>query len=364
MRIILDNIIFSLQKSGGISIVWQELIKGILRNPIFSIYCVEYTVKGNIFRDKIHVPLNRIFHRSSCLLSIKRYFDVKIKDKEPFIFHSSYYRICSNKKAINVTTVHDFTYEYYYSGIKKKIHCWQKYRAIKYAACVICISNNTKKDLFKFFPNVDHEKVEVVYNGVSDDYMVLKEIDSKCLPFSKGTYVLFVGSREKYKNFDLSVKSVAKMNLNLVIVGAELSKRELNFLTKEFKNSSFKLVGRVSNQELNNLYNGAFSLIYLSEYEGFGIPVIEAQKAGCPVIAYNISSIPEIIGSTPCLLSHLSLEEICNSLELLKQKTIRDSIVQEGINNARRFTWEKMNKRIENIYKEVWWRTNEQNKKS
>ena len=123
MRIILDNIIFSLQKSGGISIVWQELIKGILRNPIFSIYCVEYTVKGNIFRDKIHVPLNRIFHRSSCLLSIKRYFDVKIKDKEPFIFHSSYYRICSNKKAINVTTVHDFTYEYYYSGIKKKIHC-------------------------------------------------------------------------------------------------------------------------------------------------------------------------------------------------------------------------------------------------
>lgn len=79
-------------------------------------------------------------------------------------------------------------------------------------------------------------------------------------------------------------------------------------------------MGRVSNEELNCLYNGAMALLYPSEYEGFGIPVLEAQRAGCPVIAYNASSIPEIIGDTPLLLDVLSIESITKCFNVLKIK--------------------------------------------
>lgn len=105
-----------------------------------------------------------------------------------------------------------------------------------------------------------------------------------------------------------------------MIVGAPLLAEELDFLQTELGQSNFMEMGRVSNEELNCLYNGAMALLYPSEYEGFGIPVLEAQRAGCPVIAYNASSIPEIIGDTPLLLDVLSIESITKCFNVLKIK--------------------------------------------
>ena len=105
------------------------------------------------------------------MLRYKRYLPVTCKNvNESFIFHSSYFRISSNPNAINITTVHDFTYEYFYHGLHKWIHCWQKYYAIRKSKYVVCISENTKKDLLNFLPDVDEKKIHVIYNGVSDDY--------------------------------------------------------------------------------------------------------------------------------------------------------------------------------------------------
>ena len=85
----------------------------------------------------------------------------------------------------------------------------------------------------------------------------------------------------------------------------------------------YHCVGRISNERLNLLYNNAFALIYPSYYEGFGIPVLEAQKAGCPVIAYNSSSITEIIGNTTLLLNELSVDSLKKKFELLENEEIK-----------------------------------------
>ncbi|MDR2408048.1 MAG: glycosyltransferase family 1 protein, partial [Bacteroidales bacterium] len=133
MKIIFDNIIFSLQKAGGISVVWTELLKSIISSGL-EYKCLEYnSSQNNIFRNKIEIPSQNIILSNYSSTKIQRYFNPQIREiiDTPFIFHSSYYRYCTHKKAINFTTVHDFTYEYFSSGIKKIIHCYQKHKAIK-----------------------------------------------------------------------------------------------------------------------------------------------------------------------------------------------------------------------------------------
>lgn len=358
IKVVLDNIIFSLQKSGGISVVWSELLKRLqLSNLNFE--CLEYDVMSNINRRQLSLNSKSVQVRKKKFLSITRYLSPMVVKNKEFIFHSSYYRTCSNSNAINITTVHDFTYEYYCTGIKRKVHLWQKYRAISKSDYIICISENTKRDLLKFLPKTDETKIRVIYNGVSDDYFFIRERESIKLPFDLETYVLFVGSRERYKNFELTVKAVAYNKLKLVIVGAPLLAKELELLQKELGQSNFIAVGRVSNEELNHLYNGALALLYPSEYEGFGIPVLEAQRAGCPVIAYNASSIPEIIGNTPLLLNMLSIEAITKCFDILRTKEEREAIVYRGIENAKRFTWDRMYEQVIELYKEAWEASNQ-----
>ncbi len=355
-RIVFDNIIFSLQRTGGISVVWFELLSRFLRDRPQEGRFLEYAGAClNIFRKQLAIDERQLVRKRSALLFLRRYFNPGYQSGAPFIFHSSYYRTCRNKKAVNVTTVHDFTYEYYCSGLTKFVHCRQKYRAIRHSDYIICISENTRKDLLKFCPGIDDKKIRVIYNGVSGAYRVLKDkVPENCkLPFPANTYVLFVGDRSAYKNFGLTVEAVAESSLNLVIVGSELTRAEHEMLGKHLDACRYHSTGRISNELLNVLYNNAYCLLYPSAYEGFGIPVLEAQRAGCPVIAYNGSSIPEIIGETPLLLSELSVCAIGKALQILQDPDSRAEIVRNGLENVKRFDWKHTYEQTMSLYKEI-----------
>lgn len=255
MEIFIDNIIFSLQKGGGISVVWKNLLMGITNNPDINFHCIEYDgAEDNIFRKEIQINITIINKKSSRLLFLKRYLNFSIKRKDIFLFHSSYYRTCTSKKAINITTVHDFTYEYYASWLKKRIHSWQKLRAVQNSDYIICISENTKKDLLKFLPSLDKKKIKVIYNGVSDDYYPLKDKSEYRTPFVSKSYLLFVGSREPYKNFNYTVELIKHTPYNLIIVGNQLSSKEISFLNHTIGSKKYFYAGRVSNFVLNSLF--------------------------------------------------------------------------------------------------------------
>ncbi len=168
-------------------------------------------------------------------------------------------------------------------------------------------------------------------------------------------YLLFVGARNNYKNFDLVLDVIASSEFKLVIVGKPLSNRERNIIDKrKISEEKYRCIENVANQYLNILYNNAFALLYPSSYEGFGIPVLEAQKAGCPVIAYNGSSIPEIIGDTPLLLNDLSVESILSKLDIIHDNRQREYIIKKGIENASQYTWEKTFNNVLSLYKKAW----------
>lgn len=355
MKIIFDNIIFALQKHGGISVVWNELLKRVIKNKLDYI-CINSCPEGNSLSLNKEIPnFNKEMTHSKRFLNLRRYFTSNIRKGYKYIFHSSYYRFTKDKNAINITTVHDFTYELYNSGIRKWIHSWQKRRAIKNSDYIICISENTKKDLLRFYPNAKQKNIRVIYNGVSDDYFITNEVCDNIIPFKHGEYVLFVGSRASYKNFNLTVKAISKTKYNLVIIGAALKDKEKKIIHNYLKNEKrYYCTGFIDNKSLNILYNNAFALLYPSEYEGFGIPVLESQKAGCPVIAYNGSSIPEIIGDKTLLINNTSEIEIIKKIKLLENIDFRNKIIKKGIENATRFSWDKMYKEIISFYEYAW----------
>ena len=165
--------------------------------------------------------------------------------------------------------------------------------------------------------------------------------------------VLFVGNRVSYKNFALAVNSLINTPYSLVIVGKSLSKSEKDFVYSKLSSDRVYVYSNINNKQLNILYNHAFCLLYPSSYEGFGIPVLEAQKSGCPVIAYNASSIPEIIGDKTLLLNNLCVEEVHDMFHLLEDKKVRKRIIDLGLENSKKYTWDNMYNQVINLYKKA-----------
>jgi mannosyltransferase len=358
-EILIDNIVFALQKSGGISVVWYEILQRLLIDTEIDFHMIDLP-NQNIFRKNLTIPIEVLCENnlSGYPLNVQRYLNPKTDGKG--IFHSSYYRTSSSRNFVNITTVHDFTYEYFRAGIPRLIHQFQKSQAIKNSKKIICVSQNTKTDLMRFFPSISQENIKVIYNGVDSIYQPIQKEETQIqeiCPFSSGEYLLFVGERKSpHKNFNMVVNACKITNHPLVMVGGgPINENENQLLLDELGQNRFKLLSGINNEQLNLLYNHALCLLYPSLYEGFGIPVLEAQKAGCPVISTNKSSIPEVAGRGAILLDKVTEFQIADAVKLLENNLIfTNNLIQKGHQNAERFSWDKCYLETKQLYKEVY----------
>lgn len=354
-----DNIIFSLQNAGGISAYWQQIIQGILQEPQFKSNFIEYP-NENIFRKEIEIDSDKILDNCSINLpiNIQRFLNPKFSG-EKGIFHSSYYRVTNNPKCINITTLHDFTYEDHRKGAARFVHHIQKERAIHNSKRIICVSENTRDKLVNAYPKVKAETVKVIYNGVNSLFspVVKKTTELQLLSnFSSGEFALYIGSRNNsYKNFSLAVDACKIAKVPLVVVGGGLlSKKEESQLNEILGRNNYQCIEAISIDKLNILYNHALCLLYPSISEGFGIPIIEAQKAGCPVISTNYSAIPEVAGKGAILLKDISGFTISDAIkQICTNNVLADKLTNEGYKNAERFSWDKCYKQTKQVYEEV-----------
>ena len=334
--IIYDGIIFDLQKTGGISILFEEIFHRLLSNG----------VEHRVLKYRNRSEARDVILRKRTL---ERYRDVCVP-LQGEIFHSTYYRLPSmgSKNMAVFTTVHDFTYERHVGGVRAKVHSWQKNRAINKSDKIICVSESTKQDALEF-SGVSEDRISVVYNGVSNDYYPLNKID-----LNSFMYVLFVGARAGYKNFEVAVKAVSlHRDIHLVCVGGgAFAEEELVFLESHLS-GRYSHAGFVTNQELNVFYNEAFCLLYPSIYEGFGIPILEAMSAGCPVIAVNASSIPEVAGDSALLIERGTVDEIDTAISSLYCSDRRAGLIAKGLAQAKKFSWDSTYVRTLALYEGV-----------
>jgi mannosyltransferase len=217
---------------------------------------------------------------------------------------------------------------------------------------VICISESTRNDLLAYIPEAGVKDIRVIYNGVSDDYYPLANSNlDRC---RSSNYVMFVGARGNYKNFKLLVEALINHNeIDLIITGGgDLTSEEMGFLDEcipgRYIHKSF-----VENSVLNILYNNAFCLVYPSLYEGFGIPVLEAMKSGCPVVAVNGSSLTEVCGEAAILLDEVTPDSISKAIDLLSDSSFRKNIIKLGFKNSSQFSWDKSFSEIDAVYEEL-----------
>jgi glycosyltransferase involved in cell wall biosynthesis len=338
MKIIFDNIVFFLQHSGGVSVYWSENIVRLDKRKVDIHFFEPRGETKNIFYSKIRKNLNHSIHKEFWTSKLLSFIPFTAKVTGPHIFHSSYYRTSTSANAINVITIHDFIPERFFRGFRWFYHTYRKKRAIKNADAIICVSQNTYNDLLQNFPEVMNKPLKIIHLGISEDYYPLHEYSRSKQYLEYGKYILFVGRRADYKNFSFVVDLLIQLKkYHLVIVGESLKDDEI--LSLSLLKSNFTLVLNPENRELNQLYNNAFCLLYPSSYEGFGIPVIEAMKAGCPVVAQNVSSIPEIADNAALLINELAVPQFSEAITSLENIEVRQNLISQGLKNARRFNW-------------------------
>lgn len=334
MNLLLDNIIFTIQRMGGISVVWQELLSRALKDPDIRCKVLDYE-NANVCRQELDIP-NAL---QLPLRKLERYRTPDFRAEEPTLFHSSYFRVLPQQNVRNITTVHDLTYHFYRQGPAKWVHCAEEMRALKQSEGVICVSENTKNDLLRIYPWLKEDRVKVVYNGVGDHFRPLADAKEK-------GYLLFVGNRAvDYKRIDLAIRIAELTGLELVMIGGKLTADEEQLLHNRLGEGNYRAVSNLPNEGLCRYYNEALCLLYPSDYEGFGIPIVEAQRSGCPVIAQNVSSVPEVAGDAALLFRHKPSEELAQEMAEavrgLKNGTISRSALQKsGFRNAERFSWD------------------------
>lgn len=339
----IDGIIYSLRPYGGINVYFDELLR-CMEDSKIQVSEIIYTNTSK----RLNYNNRKVEVRTPRLLERYRRCDIST---EVNLFHSSYYRLPSRKVPV-VTTVHDFTYEHFVKQkFRRAIHKWQKFSAITNSQKIICVSENTRRDLLNFIPNIDPTIVNVIYHGVSKKFFPLS---NKTFLTSAKPYILFVGDRDGYKNFELTVKAVSKiLDLKLICVGGRSLSSDEKVLVKTFLPSRFEHLKNLASEELNILYNKAYCLAYPSDYEGFGMPILEAMRSGCPVIARNCSSIPEVAGDSALLLQTNNIDELVNALLELKDNYKRENFRQKGFEHVKKFSWQNCYNETYKVYESL-----------
>lgn len=216
---------------------------------------------------------------------------------------------------------------------------WTKYSAKK-ASRIFTISLASKNDIIREY-KLPENRVVVTYPG-------LKPLSAKP-KMTKGNYILFVGTLQPRKNVSKLIEAFSKLNskysnLDLCVVGKKgwLYEDILNAPKKFNVEKRVRFVDFVDNLELADLYRNAQCFVLPSLYEGFGLPVLEAMKYGCPIIISNVSSLPEAGGDAALYVNPEDANDIKEKIEkVLSDKNLREQMIKKGYEQVKKFSWEK-----------------------
>lgn len=371
MRIILDPQIFNQQTYGGISRYYAEvfsvlsekkdieivlplyksdnvyisktqlLIKNKLLNWFYDSLTALKISTRSLRKKKSDRLLNKIFEENAFDLFVPTYYNPYFLDKikgKPFVL-----------------TVYDMIHELmpqYFENDPYNVVEF-KSKLIEKATKIIAVSHNTKKDIIRFFPQIDPSKIVVIYHGSSI------KIEPEVKVNLPSSYILYVGSRANYKNFKFLVTAIAPLlkanpKLNLLAAGGgKWDDDEINWikslgLEKQIIQKNFK------EKELGYFYQNAELFVFPSLYEGFGIPVLEAMACGCPIVLTKHGSFPEVAGEAGVYFDSNSAIDLQNKIQmLLDNEEIKADFVKKGLQQVKRYDWKDAAEQCLKVYQDA-----------
>lgn len=299
----------------------------------------------------------------------RRYGISKLFDQEKIdIFHGLSHELpvgIEKTDVKSIVTIHDLIfirYPEYYKEADRRIYLRKFKHACTLADRIHAISQQTKNDIIEFF-NIPERKIEVIYQSCNPMFYQKFSKNDKTEVLDKyklpDQFLLNVGTVEKRKNLLNVLKALVKneIEIPLVVAGRKTSYMfEIDdFIQKNRGKLKIYFLTNTSDRELGILYQSAEILVYPSVFEGFGLPVIEAQASGCPVVTSRSSSMPEAGGKGAAYVNPVSEKEIGHAIQrIMTDKDYRQSLIDEGRKNAERFTPEIFTQQIHKLYTRVY----------
>ncbi len=354
IKVLFESSIFLHQKVGGVSKYITQLNENLLRckvsSKIFSPISINYYLKNKkkniIFYFKFKkIPrfCRKIFFLINNLLTL-----IFIKINKPDILHFSYF----NKTLARfidipyVLTVYDLIHE----KLKYQQNQFEKKELLTNAKHIICISKETKKDLIKIY-KIKKKKISVIYLGGPES--------KKKILRKREKYILYVGSRSRYKNFNNLINAFSESKYlikNYKIVcygGGKFNDNEIKNLEKLNIKRNIKYE-EGDDTKLLSFYRNASLYVSLSDYEGFGLTLLEALRMDCPVLCSDIAVFREIYKKSCRYVKATNRRSIKNGIErILKSKTEQKKLSKQSKIIIKQLTWKRCALDTSEVYKKI-----------
>ncbi|WP_218814779.1 glycosyltransferase family 4 protein [Rickettsiella endosymbiont of Dermanyssus gallinae] len=330
----------------------------------------DYSKKNKYFQAKIKKVIRSWVGSYNGLNYYRNYiFNKKTRRlaQENFIYHEPCY-ILRPYSGLKICSVHDLSHLYYpeYHPVER-VKFLLRYlgRSLKNAHHIITGSCFIRRQIIDYF-KIPPEKISAIYHGVSDVFRPRQSSDINTVIRRYGlldkSYLLSVGTLEPRKNLERLIQAFSTLPEQqrkkhpLVLVGVKGWGRfsSIALINQLHAKEQLIFLGYVPSADLPFLYSGAYAFAYLSLYEGFGLPILEAMASGIPTLASNVSSLQEVVSSAGLLVDPFDVYTIKGQLQqLLGDNYLRAKLKQQGFTQASQFSWKLCLENTVSVYKNV-----------
>jgi glycosyltransferase involved in cell wall biosynthesis len=287
------------------------------------------------------------------------------------LFHSPHYVLPFFSRIPSVVTIHDCIHLLFpqYLPNRLAIHYarFMLRHAVHRSTLVLTVSEASRADILRFYPEVEPARVRVVPNAIDDAILTEPSPEESARVRERyqiqGRFVLYAGNIKPHKNLDRLIQAFGQLkkgdgfdDVKLIIIGDEIQRYGSlrRAVETEGIRQDVRFFGFVPDSTLGALYRMAHVFVFPSLYEGFGLPPLEAMACGTPVITSRLSSLPEVVGDAALLVDPYNVGEIAGALErVLCDQALHADLVTRGRARARLFSWDQSARAVLAVYREV-----------
>ena len=346
MRVFLDEQIFAIQPFGGISRLFYEKANAFVRDSSLGVSAEPFNsaiINEYLLGDPELCEALGATRSSGAYMALARYFVHPRRTSAVDVVHNTFYLprgLGGHPGAKRVVTIYDMIPELLPQTRRRIDFLTEKHKYVQRADHVVCISESTRNDLLRVYPDI-HAPVTIAYPGVGSQF----NPKAPAFPGLPEPYILHVGNRGSYKDGATLLQAfaqVAKEFCDITVFlagGGPLTKSERE-MSASLGISDRIVQHSIHDRDMPSVYAQALVTVFPSRYEGFGLPAVEALACGCPLVLADTSSLPEVGGEAAHYFppgDDLALAEILRSL--LRSESLRTSMRHIGFEQAAKFTW-------------------------